>query len=136
VCERGAAKLSPGRRSAVHHPPCHGGKGRPPGGEGAFETRPAWKAPSPLRSVSALHVAGGKRVLDEKKSWADTFWHRQKEQFDDFKDRYPGDPAAVEPPDTEDGGCVFSYSPSESAKDYRDALWIQAFNGAPVGYIN
>lgn len=75
-------------------------------------------------------------MLDEKKSWADTFWHRQKEQFDDFKDRYPGDPAAVEPPDTEDGGCVFSYSPSESAKDYRDALWIQAFNGAPVGYIN
>ncbi|HRR57323.1 MAG TPA: hypothetical protein P5057_10185, partial [Acidobacteriota bacterium] len=81
-------------------------------------------------------VAGGKRVLDEKKSWADTFWHQQKQEFSEFRADKPGDPAAVEPPDTEDGGCVFSYSPSESAKDYRDALWIQAFNGAPVGYIN
>jgi len=75
-------------------------------------------------------------VLDEKKSWADIFWHQQKEEYSEFRADKPGDPAAVEPPDTEDGGCVFSYSPSESAKDYRDALWIQAFNSAPVGYID
>ncbi len=82
------------------------------------------------------NIDGGKVILDEKKTQADVFWSNQKTQFNSWKAEHPDDPDAVPPPDTPDGGCVFSYAPAGSKKDYRDAIWIKRYNGASVDYIN
>jgi hypothetical protein len=81
------------------------------------------------------NMSAGKDTIEDKRGPAWTFWQNQVNQWQAYN--------ALHPPEEQVSGvgpigigteCTFGMGEAPGIYSWRDALWIQAYNGAPNGY--